>query len=189
MQISLYSLDQCNTFMTNGILTMKPRSSSRTQWNEQYCRGRPGIAEITPHVPHSSCWLERSIHICAFLGFLSGTFRGCVVWETFWFRYFTTYLQTEKSTGYTLTQQFFHCARIFIIHKGTLSEPECNQTHAVVPLRPFRGQCSSMKEPAATNGEKKIGFFEFYPSLGSMQCLNYLLHLSINVPLSVYCPH
>ena len=92
-------------------------------------------------------------------------------------------MQIVKSTVY--------CVFVFkYTQKETLSEPECVQTFAAVPLRPFRGQCSSMGDSGVTNGgERKIGFSEFYPSLGSMQCLNYLLHLSIKVSLSVYCSH
>lgn len=62
-----------------GLSTTKPWSSLKTQWNEQYRRARPGIAERAPGTPRSSCWLERSIHICAFLGFPSGVAGPCCV--------------------------------------------------------------------------------------------------------------
>lgn len=70
---------------TKGILTVTLRSSTKGQWNEQYCRARPGIAEGTPGTSHSSFWLERSIHICAFLGFPAHLFRSCAPWQNFKF--------------------------------------------------------------------------------------------------------
>lgn len=51
------------------------------------------------------------------------------------------------------------------------------------------GSVALWKNLPPPTGGKKIGFSEFYPSLGSMQCPNYLLHLSIKVSLSVYCSH
>lgn len=66
--------------LAKGISTMKPWSP-KTQWNKRYCRVKAGIAERTPGIPHSSCWLERSIHICAFLGF-PPYLRAVVVWQS-----------------------------------------------------------------------------------------------------------
>lgn len=140
-----------------------PWSSPKTQWSEQYSRVRPGNAERTSGIPHSSCWLERSIHILCFSWSpSSGLSLSFTVGQTFTFTVSQrAYMHTEKSTGqWRFAQRRFYCIYAFRMDKmgHYLSIIWVCSNSAAVPVRPVRGQCSSMKEVKAPMEGKKDWF-------------------------------
>lgn len=152
--------------IVKGISTAKPWSSPKTQWNEHYCREGPGVAERVAGTPHSSCWLERSIHICACLGFPLRISGLCS----------RAYLQLY-CFAVTLAVKSFVTqggwAKILEDLRGGIV-----WTWAAVPFRPVRGQCSSMKQPACHQWRKK-DWFLWFPSLIRFHAVPELLAASI----------
>lgn len=69
----------------------------KIQWNEQYCRAKPCIAERTLGIPRFSCRLERSIHICSSLGLPHIRSGLCCVTNPL-ANHFTTCLYTGRET-------------------------------------------------------------------------------------------
>lgn len=99
------------------------------------------------------------------------------------------YMQAEQSSGQCCYHSEAFIVLIFFLEKKKIghyvslgvSQPLLQYLSDLL-----EGSVALWKKWSRQRGEKKIGFSESCPSLGSMQCLNHLLHLSIKVLLSVH---